>query len=90
MDWFDVAQDRQRWWALVNMVVKQRVPKNCGRCSYILRHCDFTSCFISVYNLLCCLRQNHRLTMFKHGTETKVCYSEANKPSTFNSSYYSG
>ena len=52
MDWFDVAQDRERWLALVNRVMKQRIPKDCGRRSYILHHCDFTSCFISVYNLL--------------------------------------
>jgi hypothetical protein len=72
MDCFDVAQDRERWRALENTVMKQQVPKDCGRRSYILRHCDFTSCFISVYNLLCCLRQNHRLMVFKQGTETKV------------------
>jgi hypothetical protein len=72
--------------ALVNTAMKQPVPKDCGRRSYILRHCDLTSSFILVYNLLCCLRQNHILMVFKQGTETKVCYSEANKPSTFNGS----
>jgi len=26
MNWFDVAQDRNRWWALVNAVMNLRVP----------------------------------------------------------------
>jgi hypothetical protein len=26
MDWINVAQDRIRWWALVNAVMKLRVP----------------------------------------------------------------
>jgi hypothetical protein len=25
MDWIDMAQDRDRWWALVNVVIKIRV-----------------------------------------------------------------
>jgi hypothetical protein len=26
MDWINVAQDRDRWWALVNVVMKLQVP----------------------------------------------------------------
>jgi hypothetical protein len=26
MDWMDVAQDRDRWWVLVNAVMNLRVP----------------------------------------------------------------
>jgi hypothetical protein len=28
MDWIDVAQDRDQWWALVNTVMNLRVPQN--------------------------------------------------------------
>jgi hypothetical protein len=29
-DWMMLAQDRDRWWALVSMVENLRVPKKCG------------------------------------------------------------
>jgi hypothetical protein len=28
MDWIDLAQDRNKWWALVNTVMNLRVPQN--------------------------------------------------------------
>jgi hypothetical protein len=31
MDWIDVAQDRDEWSALVNMVMNLRVPQNAGK-----------------------------------------------------------
>ena len=30
MDWIDLAQDMDRWWALVNGVMNLRVPYNAG------------------------------------------------------------
>ena len=30
MDWIDLAQDRGRWWAFVNMVMNLQVPHNAG------------------------------------------------------------
>ena len=30
MDWIDVALDRDRWWAFVNVVMNLKVPKNVG------------------------------------------------------------
>jgi hypothetical protein len=30
MDWIDLAQDRDRWRALVNVVMKRLVPQNAG------------------------------------------------------------
>jgi hypothetical protein len=28
MDWIELAEDRDRWWALVNAVMKLRLPLN--------------------------------------------------------------
>jgi hypothetical protein len=30
IDWIELAQDRDRWWALVNTVKNLRVPENAG------------------------------------------------------------
>jgi hypothetical protein len=30
MDWIGLAQDRDRWWTLVNVVTNLRVPQNAG------------------------------------------------------------
>jgi hypothetical protein len=30
MDWIDMAQDKDRWWALVSAVMNLRVPQNAG------------------------------------------------------------
>ena len=80
-----MALDRERWRA-VNMIMKMCVPEECGTCSYTLRNSDIISCFISMYDSLCCLRQNYRLMVFKQGTEANVYCSEANKPRAFNRS----
>ena len=30
MDWMELAQDRDRWWVLVNAVMNLQVPQNAG------------------------------------------------------------
>jgi len=30
MDWIDLAQERYRWWALLNLLASLRVPQNVG------------------------------------------------------------
>jgi len=30
MDWIDMAQERHRWWALVNAAMNLKVPQNAG------------------------------------------------------------
>ena len=30
MDWIKLAQDRDRWWAVVNVVMNLQVPYNAG------------------------------------------------------------
>ena len=31
MDWIDLAQDRDRWQALVNVIMNRQVPQNAGK-----------------------------------------------------------
>jgi hypothetical protein len=31
MDWIELAEDRDRCWALVNVVMNLRVPQNAGK-----------------------------------------------------------
>jgi hypothetical protein len=40
MNWIDVAQDRDRWWAVVTAVMNLQVPQKCGEFLDELRTCQ--------------------------------------------------
>jgi hypothetical protein len=42
MDWIKLAQDRDRWRALVNVVMKLQVPQNAGNLLTILEPVSFS------------------------------------------------
>jgi hypothetical protein len=42
MDWIDLAQDRDRWQALVNVIMNLQVPQNAGNFLSSLGHVRFS------------------------------------------------
>ena len=57
MDWIELAQDRDRWWVLVNAVKNLRVPSNAGnffisRKPVLLfkKDCAVWCKYVSIYN----------------------------------------
>jgi hypothetical protein len=57
MDWIDLAQDRNVWWALVHAVMRLQVPENEGNFLTIQPNClllrkDSAACTIKNKTLL--------------------------------------
>jgi hypothetical protein len=49
IDWTDLAQDRDRWRVLVNMMMNLRVPSNTGNFVGSLCHVDFSATTLPRY-----------------------------------------
>jgi hypothetical protein len=43
VDWIELAQDRDMWWVLVNVVMNVRVPENAGNFLTSLKPVSFSN-----------------------------------------------